>query len=196
MVAFAEEKGTIPPPPLISREDYLAWEDEQETKHEYDNGFIIEMAGAQWNHNLIAGRANGLLITQLLESDCEAVGSDMRVYIPQCNRYVYPDGSVMCGEPDLEIFRGVQTLLNPIVILEVLSKSTEKSDRGEKFECYKTLASLQTYVLISQTEPRIEVFERQASGEWTETVTEGRDATAKLERIGCELRIKDVFMPA
>lgn len=79
------------------------------------------------------------------------------------------------------------------MVVEVLSKSTEKSDRGEKFDCYKTLASPQTYVLISQTAPRIEVYARQASGEWAQTVSEGLNSVAKLERIGCELQLKSVY---
>ena len=190
MVAFAEEKETSL---RVSREDYLAWESKQEDRNEYHDGHIIKMSGASPQHNRINANINARLHSQLEETDCEAMINDMRVYIPQCSRYLYPDTVVICGELDLEIIRGVQTLLNPILIIEVLSKSTEKSDRGEKFDCYKTLASLQTYVLISQTAPRIEVFERQASGEWTQTVTEGIEATAKLERIGCELKLKNVY---
>ena len=190
MVALAEEKET---PPRVSREAYLEWESQQETKHEYYDGVIIEMAGASPEHIRINGNVNGLLFIQLLDSACQEFPSDMRCFAPRCDRYYYPDASVVCEEPEYEAIQGVRSLLNPILIVEVLSPTSEKSDRGEKFECYKTLPSLRTYVLISQEAPRIEVYERQAAGEWMETVSEGLDATAILERIGCELRLKSVY---
>ena len=163
MVAFAEEKEVLPP--RISREDYLQWEVQQEDRNEYHDGIIVKMSGASPQHIRINGNINGLIFNQLIASECQVFPSDMRVYTPRCNKYYYPDASVVCEEPDYQMIQGVQSLLNPIVIMEVLLPASEKSDRGDKFECYKTLAALQTYVLISQTTPRIEVFERQASGE-------------------------------
>ena len=191
MVAFAEEKEAAPP--RISREQYLEWESQQEDRNEYDDGIIIKMTGASLPHNRINLNIAARLNLDLEDTDCEAMASDMRVYVPQCNRYLYPDTVVVCAAPELEIIRGVATLLNPLVIIEVLSKSTEKSDRTDKFDCYQTLDSLQTYVLVAQEKPRIEVFDRQTTGEWTETVSEGLEATAKLERINCELSLKRVY---
>ena len=190
MVAFAEEKALLP---RISREDYLVWESQQEGRNEYHDGFVIEMSGASPEHNRINANIGGFLNAQLLDAECQEFVNEMRVYVPQCNGYFYPDTLVVCEEPEYEMIQGVASLLNPAALFEVLSRSTANSDRTDKFGCYKTLPSLQTYVLVTQDKPRIEVFERQATGEWTETIYAGLDATAKLERIGCELALKRVY---
>ncbi len=194
MVAYVEEQASgVGMPPRLSREDYLLWEGLQEARHEYHDGLVIKMSGASFPHTIINANINRWLGNQLDDTDCIAVPSDLRVYVPQCNRYFYPDTVVVCDKPYLEVIQRVQTLFNPALVVEVLSKFTEKTNRGDKFDCYKTLASLQTYVLIAQTTPRIEVYERQATGEWRLTVTEGLEATAKLERIGCELVLKNIY---
>ena len=193
MVAFAEEKGIISPLPRISREDYLQWEVQQEEKHEYHDGRIIKMAGANPDHFQIASNLNGQIYICLRGTPCRVFGSDARVFIPECNKYYYPDLTVVCNAPEYENIKGIRSLLNPSLIIEVLSPSTAKSDRIDKFDCYKTLASLQTYVLTAQDAARMQVFERQEADEWIEMIYAGRETTAKLERIGCALTLADVY---
>ena len=194
MAAFAEEKESAPSrPPRISREDYLIWESQQETKHEYHAGFVIEMSGASPEHVQIASNLNGEIYLCVRGTACRFLGSDMRCFVPQCDKYYYPDGVVVCGLPEYEDIRGVRSLLNPTLAIEILSPTSERSDRTDKFDCYKTLASLQTYVLIAQDSPLVQVFDRQTADKWIETIYGGLDATANFDRIGCELSLADIY---
>lgn len=139
--------------------EYLALERESETKHEYANGRVHAMAGGSPEHARLAMRLGAQLLTSLGERPCEVFNSDLRVRVVETGRSTYPDVTVICGEvqrpPDDE-----QAATNPILIVEVLSESTETQDRGEKWRHYQRLASLRTYVLVSQTEARVEVFRR------------------------------------
>src|ERR1051326_4266178 len=141
------------------------------------------MAGASPNHNTITFNLNGLLYTLLQGKPCRGFSSDMRVRVPDCNRYYYPDLSVVCGEPQYERLAGVETLLNPTVVIEVLSDSTEKTDREEKLDCYRTLPSLQTYVLVSQDTPRVEAYVRQANGTWLYESANGLESVLPLSAL-------------
>ena len=190
MVAFAEEKEISL---RVSREDYLLWEVQQEEKHEYHDGFIIKMSGADPNHVQIAANLNGAIYNCLRGTPCRFQGSDARIFVPQCNKYFYADGLVVCNAPEYENIKGIRSLLNPLLVIEVLSPSTAKSDRTDKFDCYKTLSSLQTYVLVAQDTARMQVFERQESEAWTETIYAARETTAQLERIGCAVNLTDVY---
>ena len=178
--------------PCVTRQEYLEWESKQETKHEYHNGVIVAIASATWQHNLISFNVGRNLGNQLEEEPCSVVTSDMRVLVPDCDKYYYPDVVVVCGEPQFDNDEFV-TLLNPILIVEVLSASTERADRREKRDCYHTLPSLQTYVLIAQDRPRVEVLMPQADGEWRMEVANSLDATMELPSIGCRLRLADIY---
>ncbi len=177
----------------ISPEQYLAAEDKAEAKSEYYDGVIVAMSGATPEHNKITFDLTVTLGSQLQRGNCQGFASDLRVRVPVCNNYFYPDVSVACEEPRYEIIQGLRALLNPALIVEVLSNSTEQADRGNKFRCYQTLESLQAYVLVSQYRPRIEVFTRQEDGSWQYRAFEGMDAVAPLPTIGCELRLADVY---
>jgi Uma2 family endonuclease len=115
----------------------------------------------------------------------------MRVRIPE-RRYYYPDIVVVCGEPQLED-SAFDTLLNPTLVLEVLSESTEKRDRGEKFDGYRTIAALQTYVLVAQDSPRVEIYTRHADGAWRYEAAVGLEAELELSSVGCRLRLTDIY---
>lgn len=179
--------------PRLTPQEYLEQERVAEAKSEYLNGEIVAMAGASPEHNAIAFNLATELGGQLGGGNCRGFASDLRIRVPACNRYYYPDLTVLCGEPHYEERIGMRSLLNPTLIIEVLSDSTEANDRGEKFICYQTLASVADYLLVSQHRPRIERFTRQADGSWRYIRVDGLEATLLLETIGCELRFSNVY---
>ena len=126
--------------PHLNPQDYLAWERQQETRHEYVNGEIHAMTGASREHNLINGNLFAALHTQTRGKPCEVYSNDMRVKVSETGMYTYPDIAVACGKPEFEDTQ-VDTLLNPVLIVEVLKVSTEGYDRGAKFAHYRTLPS-------------------------------------------------------
>ena len=141
--------ATVAAQTYFTPEEYIALERKAHFKSEYFDGHIIAMSGASRQHNLIVTNISGELHVQFKGRGCEVYTNDMRVRPSPRDTYVYPDVVVVCGEPEFEddVF---DTLLNPILIVEVLSPSTERRDRGEKFTRYKHLAALQEYVLVSQ----------------------------------------------
>ncbi|MBC8098713.1 MAG: Uma2 family endonuclease [Armatimonadetes bacterium] len=172
--------------------EYLAVERASDTKHELLNGEVIAMAGASENHNLIVANVIGLFFTQLLSSPCKVYASDMRVQAADSSEYYYPDVSVVCDEALIWQQVGA-TLLNPTVIIEVLSPSTEKRDRGHKAQQYRAMPTLQAYLLIAQDSAQVEQFTRQADGLWDRLVLTGLDSTVALASIGCTLSLSDVY---
>ena len=179
--------------PTLTPAEYLAFERQQtDAKHEYLNGQITAMSGASREHNLIVGNAFASLHGQLRGRGCEVYSNDMRVHIPATGLYTYPDITALCGEP---VFEGDQfdTLLNPHVIIEVLSSSTEAYDRGAKFAHYRSIESLQAYVLIAQDRPHIELFERGTDGRWVLSEAKGLESRLELEALGCVLELSEVY---
>lgn len=176
----------------MSPEEYLSFERASEVKHEYADGEVFAMAGGTREHSLIAGNVVRELGNALRTKPCEVHGSDLRIKIAASGRYVYPDASVVCGSTLFED-SGRDTLLNPIVIIEVLSDSTEAYDRGEKFELYRTIPSFQEYVIVSQKKVRVEHFQRRPDGRWVLAVL-GADDRLELESIGCELAMGELYL--
>jgi Uma2 family endonuclease len=176
----------------VSPEDYLASERQNEFKSEYLNGEIHAMTGASRRHNLIAGNIHAALWQLLRGKPCEAYVSDMRVGVPAANLYTYPDVAVVCGEPAFEDAE-VDTLLNPTVLVEVLSKSTARYDRTTKFVYYRTLESLAEYVLVWQDEYRVEHYVKQPDGRWLLTDLIGLEASLELKSVGCALRLGEIY---
>ncbi len=175
----------------LTSEEYLAFERKAATKHEYLNGQIVAMSGASFAHNFITVNIATSLHVQLMEGDCRVATSDMRVKVPEIDSYFYPDVVVVCGEPRAEDAT-FDTLLNPVLIVEVLSPSTEGYDRGEKFDHYQQIVSLKDYILISQDEVRVEHYCRQES-EWLQSEFQGLEDALSLLSIGCELRLLDIY---
>ena len=175
----------------LTPEEYLAFERKATTKHEYLNGQIVAMSGASFAHNFLTMNTANQLYNQLIGGECQVATSDMRVKVTQIDSYFYPDVVVVCGEPRAEDDT-FDTLLNPTVVVEVLSPSTETYDRGEKFEHYQQIASLKEYVLISQDKIRVEHYRRQETG-WMQTEFRGLEDVLSLLSIGCELRLQDVY---
>ncbi len=180
------------PQKLLTAAEYLALERKAEQKSEYFAGELFAMAGASRRHNAIVASIIRVLGNQLLERPCNVYPSDMRVKIPALGKYTYPDVVVVYGE---EIFEDEHndTLLNPQVIIEVLSESTEAYDRGKKFEHYQRLDSLAEYLLVAQDSHRIECYVRHNDRTWTYTEFHQLEDLVPLTTIDCTLPLKDVY---
>lgn len=189
MVAVRKDGLEVIP---MSREEYLKLDASSEEKYEYYAGYARAMTGASRYHNLIVTNLIVTLGVQLKAKPCLLYPSDMRVLVSDDGEYVYPDVSIACGEPRFDN-TGVDTLINPVVIIEVLSPSTERSDRGDKFARYRSIESLQEYVLVSQHEARIEHFTRQSSSEWLYREYSGLEATFAMASLECTLALRDVY---
>lgn len=180
------------PEPWISPEQYLEAERRAETKSEYLNGQIFAMTGASRAHNLVVTNLVGELRTQLRGRPCEVYPSDMRVRVTETGLYTYPDVTVVCGEPRLED-EHADTLLNPTLLIEVLSESTQRYDRGRKAEHYRRIPSLEEYLLVDQTEPRVERYRRRGEREWLLTEVSGLGERIELDSIDGALALRDVY---
>ncbi len=173
-------------------EEYLAFERQSETKHEYLDGEIFAMSGASRVHNRISWNITVALDPQLESQECEGFAADMRVHIPATERYTYPDIVVVCGEPQFEDAE-LDTLLNPTLIIEILSPSTEDHDRGRKLFDYRSIPSLETILLVAQSQVHIEQIARQDDSSWVLTETGDLDAVLDLPAIGSRLALADVY---
>lgn len=182
-------------PPLAQQTytaaEYLRLERSAGHKSEFVNGRIHAMTGASRAHNLIAGNIFGEIRARLRGRPCEVYVNDMRVKVRQTGLYTYPDVAAVCGEPQFED-DAVDTLLNPSVIVEVLSDSTEKYDRGTKFSHYRRLESLREYILISQDGPSVEKFVR-ANELWTLEEISGHGAVLTIESLDCSVSLADIY---
>jgi Uma2 family endonuclease len=172
--------------------EYLTFERQSDVKHEYFRGEVFAMSGASQKHVTIFMNMSHLLVGQLKGRSCRTFGADMRVKVSPTGLFTYPDLVVVCGRPRFED-KELDTLLNPTVIIEILSKSTEAYDRGEKFAQYRTLDTLTDYLLVSQDKPRIERYVRQADGGWLLTESSGLDAVMPIASIQCQLPLAEVY---
>lgn len=185
--------STLPQRSLLTAAEYLEMERKAEFKSEYFQGEVFAMAGASRPHNRIVSNVISALNPHLLNHGCNIYPSDMRVKIEKINKYTYPDVVVTCGK---EIFEDdeVDTLLNPVVIFEILSDSTEAYDRGKKFQHYQFVESLSEYVLITQDACRVERYIRQKDGTWLYYGYQNLDDIVKLESVNCELALKNIYV--
>lgn len=176
----------------VSPEEYLTRERTAGFKSEYYDGIIYAMSGASPPHNLIVTNVLRELSQQLRKTPCLVFPSDMKVRLPDSRKYFYPDVSVVCDAPVYADDRK-DVLLNPLVIVEVLSESTAAFDRGEKFQSYQRIKSLQEYLLVSQDKMLIERFERRADDSWIYTKARGEDQSVTLATVACRLATGDVY---
>src|SRR5437588_8086065 len=176
----------------ISPDEYLRLERQAEYKSEYLNGEIFAMSGASREHNLLTVNIARELSQQLRGRPCESYASDMRVKVRANGLYTYPDVIVVCGEPQFED-QEVDTLLNPTLLIEVLSQSTERYDRIAKTSYYRTIDSLQEHLLVAQHEVRVEQYLRQPNGQWSQMHYTSADEVVQLTSIDCSLRLTDVY---
>ena len=175
----------------LSPEEYLSLERRAEFKSEYIDGVAYAMAGGSERHNLITGNLVTELNVQLRATDCKVYPSDMKVRLPNSRKFFYPDVSVVCGETQFtDEERDV--ILNPVLIVEVLSDSTEAFDRGRKFSSYQQIESLREYLLVSQGEFLVEHYLRQETG-WFYTKAAGLEAALALPALNCRIALSDLY---
>ena len=180
------------PQPRLTPEQYLELDRASEFRHEYYNGRMYLMPGGTHPHAIVIANLSRELGLALKPRPCIVTASDVRVRVSREGLYTYPDIVVVCGTPRyLDGHR--DTVLNPVLLIEVLSPSTEAYDRGFKFAQYRMLESLQEYALVSQSEPRVEIFRRQASGEWLLSESAGMDAACRFDSVGCTVQVREVF---
>lgn len=177
--------------PHVTPEEYLAADRAAEFKSEYFDGQAYAMSGGTLLHSLLATRLVTELNNALVGRRCSVFNSDARVRAT-ASTYVYPDISVVCAQPQVD-GKHQDILLNPTLIVEVLSGSTESHDRGLKFARYRQIASLEEYVLVAQFEPRVEIFLRQPDNHWLLSEYFGLESTISFESLGIDLRVSHLY---
>lgn len=179
---------------LYTIEEYLALEDKAEHKSEYYNGVVWAMAGGSANHSAISSNANYALQNALrsANSKCRVFSSDLKIKIEKSNSVFYPDGMVICGKTEYGENR-TDMVKNPILIIEVLSPSTENFDRGKKFQKYRTIPSFKEYVLISQKQAKVEVWYKEDADLWRISHAYGLEGVVTLRSIDCEVSLGDIY---
>lgn len=183
--------------PVSSRkytlEEYLELDKNSEEKYEYFNGEVFAMAGGSPNHARLGFDIGTLFSQKLKGRNCEAFNSDMRVKVPVALPYRYPDLSVVCGKPVFEELNGQEMLVNPILIVEVLSPSTAAYDLKDKFTAYQSIDSFQEYLIVSQDRPHVIQHIRQSKGRWLRIDIEGLDAEMALEFVNVTLSLNEIY---
>ena len=180
------------PNSFLTPEQYLEIERKAEYKSEYFNGEMFAMAGAKRVHNLIVSNLVARLNQQFRSRPCEVYPSDMRVHVPATGLFTYPDVIGVCGSPHF-IDDREDTLLNPGLIVEVLSPSTEAFDRGRKFEQYKSIESLREYLLVASDRMHADLYTRQPDGRWMLTSADTLESVLTLESVGAQLNLADLY---
>jgi Uma2 family endonuclease len=176
----------------LAPEEYLELERKSESRNEYLKGEVFAMTGASLRHNLIAGNIFAELKQQLKQTDCKVLMSDMRVSAPGATLYTYPNVVVVCDEAQLEDAH-LDTLLNPCLIIEVLSKSTAAYDQDIKFGYYRTIETLTEYLLVAQDEHHGAQHIKQPDGRWLLADIRGLESRIELASVGCVLALSEVY---
>ena len=177
----------------MSVDEYLEWERAQtEERHEYIDGWVVQVSGASLEHNIIVSNIIRKLGNQLLDTDCRAVANDFRVALPTVDTYAYPDIVAYCGEPDLDE-EHLDMIYNPTLLVETLSPTTESYDRGEKFARYRQLDALQEYLLVAQARPHVEHYGRQDDGSWRFVEADGLDAEIECPTLDATLPLSEIY---
>lgn len=181
------------PKTYFTEDEYLALERETDYRSEYYRGEIFAMAGASNEHNLIVNNLNFHLFTHLRGRGCRMYTFEMRLRINATRLYTYPDGMIVCGK-SLYADEHVDTIVNPLILIEVLSDSTESYDKGKKFDHYRQVPTVQEYILISQDIPQIERRVRVSDTEWRLQVYDGLEAVLPLEAIDTSITLAQVYL--
>jgi Uma2 family endonuclease len=180
------------PQPRLTPEQYLEIERAAQFRSEYYQGRMYAMSGGSHAHAIVITNLSRELSSALKAGPCIVTTNDFRVRVAEDGLYTYPDIVVVCDPPRYADNRR-DTLLNPALLIEVLSPSTEGYDRGFKAAQYRMIDSLQEYAWVSQTEPRLELFRRLPSGDWLLTEAAGMEAACRFESAGCAIALKDIY---
>lgn len=181
------------PKHIYTLEEYLELEKSSEEKYEFYDGEVFAMAGGSLEHNTISANVIRSLGNKLEDTACRVLSSDMRLKVPLALPYRYPDVTVVCGEPVIEKLQGQPLLLNPVLIVEVLSDSTEAYDLGKKFTAYQSIESFREYLLIAQDSPHVIQHVRQDDGKWLRSEHHGLDAVLALESLKVALPLSEIY---
>jgi len=176
----------------VTPEEYLAAERLSETRSEYLDGGVYPMPGGTANHGRIVSNVTTELINQLGDRPCDVFPIDMKARMPDSRKFFYPDVVAVCGELQYHDDRR-EIILNPDLVIEVLSPSTEAFDRGAKFQAYRTAGSLKEYLLVAQDSPTVEQYARNDDGSWKLTTAVGLESSLTLPSIGCTLNPGTVY---
>ncbi len=178
----------------VSPEEYLEFEREAEERHEFINGKIVKMAGESLSHSRISVNLTTEIGVQLRQKNCEALSSNMKVRTTTKSLFAYPDLTVVCGEPKFHDVKK-DVLINPAVIFEVLSPSTERYDRNEKFQYYKNeTPSLADYILVSQDKFLVEQFTKQEDESWRYRSFDRAEDVLQIDSIEAEVALQDIYL--
>jgi Uma2 family endonuclease len=183
---------TVEPERRVSLEEYLELERASEEKHEFVEGEVFAMGGASPRHNSIVGNVLAELHQQLRAGPCRVFPSDLRVQVGRHRHFTYPDVTVVCDDLELDP-EGTDAVVNPTVIVEVLSESTEAYDRGAKFARYRQIPSLAEVVSVAQDRVSVEHHARQPDGHWLTTYAEDLESSLPLPVLGCELSVAEIY---
>jgi Uma2 family endonuclease len=178
--------------PFLTPEQYLEIERKAEFKSEYYQGEMFAMSGARYAHTVVGGNIFAALHQQLRHAPCTVSSSDLRVLVSATGLYTYPDVVVVCGEPKF-LDGHFDVLLNPILLVEVLSPSTEAYDRGRKFKHYRAIESLQAYLMVSSDLVQADLYTRQPDGGWLLTSASRLEDVISLPSIACQLKLADLY---
>jgi len=187
-----ELKEPAPKYNYITPDEYLAMERASDEKHEYYDGFVIAMSGARLRHNRVARNLYAKIGSFLEDKECELLPSDMRVSTPNRDAFMYPDLSIVCGEPQLEDDK-FDTLLNPSVIFEIWSPSTQRNDRGYKLTYYKNIPSLNEYIMVDTAKRFLVIVRRQADGAWRFEDIDNSVGDLFIQTIGFNISFDDIY---
>ncbi len=177
--------------------EYLAFDNQSDVKNEYNGGLIIALAGGTLNHGIIGNNINSEINGILKEKSlkCTSINGDVKVFVEKANSFVYTDGMVICGEIKTSE-EDENSITNPVLIIEVLSKSTESYDRGDKFHKYCSLSSFCEYVLIDQYKPVVDTLYRENKTYWKMVTTIGLDKSIYLNSIQSHIKMRDIYRNA
>lgn len=185
--------ATHPQTAVVTLDDFITAAEATDERLEFVDGQIVALAGTSLEHGLLVTRLVNALSNQLAERPCGVVSQGTLVRAQLGDNTFLPDVVVWCGEPERERIRGVDLVLNPVLLVEVLSSSTEDYDHGKKWENYRRIPTLQDYLLVSQKRRRVERYSRQGDGFWLFSETMGPDEEIRIEALGVTLRLADIY---
>jgi Uma2 family endonuclease len=185
MVAVPKERLTI--------EEYIEFDKNSEERWEYFDGDVVSISGGTLAHNRIATNFVGGLQGKAVAKGCEVLAGDMRIKVPKASPYRYADIVVVCGPPVIEIVQGLDVLVNPSLIIEILSPSTEAYNRGQKFVSYKSIDTFREYLLVAQDRPLITHYVCDENGNWLRTDIEGLDNEIDIVTLSCKMSLREIY---